>query len=207
MLKAMGLEDWHISSSRVMNMELGDGRVGYTVVIKASPSYEGIKVVSQEQIASLKSDDAYASNYYYEVVEMDFTDGVLVFFEYQAPLDVVSVVNDSVMLLTTDKVVAAFENCMTLDEIVKYQVQGIPDEFADTQQISRVEAIVDTVEFGLTRIRIKNNESDFYLVPAYTFKGTYVAYNGAGEAGMEMETTFAVINAVDGSIINTQLGY
>jgi len=207
MLKAMGLEDWYISSSSVMNMELGDGRIGYTVVIKAAPSYEGIKVVPQEQIASLKSDDAHASNYYYEVVEMDFTGGLLTFFEYQAPVDVVSVVNDGVMLLTAGEIVDTFENYMTLDDIATYQIPGIPDEVAETQQISRVEAIVDTVEFGLTRIRIKNNESDFYLVPAYTFKGTYVAYNGVGEAGMKMETTFAVINAVDGTIINTDLGY
>ena len=50
-------------------------------------------------------------------------------------------------------------------------------------------------------------DTDFYLVPACTFRGAIAGHYSDGSVDAERETALAVINAVDGSIINTQLGY
>jgi hypothetical protein len=205
-LERMELSDWYIYSVEVNERELENGTTGYTIVAEVYPTYSGVEVLPQEQLSNLKTEDAYASNYYYEMMEFAFSGDRLTYFEYQAPLQIVSIVNENVPVLSTEEITEIFETQMKLDDITTYQIEELPDEFSD-MQIEKVDVSIDAVEFGLARIRIKNNVSDFYMVPAYSFRGSYITYNSDGSAVMEIETTFATINAVDGSIINTQLGY
>lgn len=200
MLEDMGLSDWIVDYCEVAERNLRSGRTGYQIVVKASPLYEGLPVVRQEQISNLKSDDAYASNYYYENIEIYFSGGRITFFEYQAPLRMVGIENENIQILSSSEVIEVFENYMRMDSISSYQI-------SDLYERSKIEVTIDELQFGLTRIRIKDNETDFYLVPAYTFRGSYILDNYEGGAEPVMKATFAVINAVDGSVINTQLGY
>lgn len=196
-LSRMGFDNWIIDSCEVEEQPLLSGRTGYRVAVCASPVYEGVPVVRQPQIMNLKSEDEFASNYYYEDVVFYFTQGNLVYFEYQSPLDVVDIVNSNVAVIPFDNILKEFEEYLKLDEISSY---AFP-------HLQSVEVCVNDVEFGLTRTRIKDNHTDYYLVPAYTFRGTYELYDTNGALIMVAPNTFAVINAVDGSIINTQLGY
>ncbi len=71
-------------------------------------------------------------------------------------------------------------------------------------------------ELGLVRTRVKDNATDFYLLPAYTFRASYTLYDQNGALVFDskiFEQTglgakeLLVVNAVDGSVINTELGY
>ncbi len=199
-LDEMGLSDWIIDSCKVNDRYLSTGQTAYPITIKALPSYEGIPVVRQEQITSLKTGDAYASNYYYETIEFEFCGGQLTFFEYQAPLEIVNIVNDNISILSVEEIINAFEEQAALDDITAYQT-------GEEYEAVKVEKAVTDVEFGLTRIRIQNNETDFYLVPAYTFRGTSTLIYANGLKDLYSDETLLVVNAVDGSIINTALGY
>ena len=206
-LEQMGMGDWEIEDYSLGEWE-DNGRTVRTLTVQVSPVYNGIKMLNIPQLENLKSDDAYASNYYYEKISCVFSGGKLIDFEYDAPLDVVNVVNPAVSILSEDEIIASFKKQMTLDDITGYQIEGIPEELLDqVPQVTNVAATVDGVELGLARTRIKNNESDFYLLPAYLFRGSVNLTFSDGSTELVNDTIFAVVNAVDGTVINTELGY
>ena len=207
-LEQMGMGDWEVEDYTVGEWEVEVGHTVRTLSIQVSPVYNGLKMLNVPQLANLKSEDAYASNYYYEKIGLNFSGGRLVDFGYDAPLDVVNVINPAVSILSEDEIIASFKRQMTLDDITGYQIEGIPEELLDeVPQVTNVTATVDGVELGLARTRIKNNESDFYLLPAYLFRGSVNLTFSDGSSELINDTIFAVINAVDGTIINTDLGY
>ncbi len=206
-LEEMDMGSWVIESYDISEGMI-DGEKVQVMTVTASPVYNGVKMIHVPQLDSLKSEDAYASNYYYEEITFRFSGGRMTSFEFFGPLDVISIANSDVEVLTSDEAVASFKQQMRLTDITGYQVQGIPAEIANlVPQVTTVGAQVNSAEFGLVRTRIKNNESDFYILPAYVFSGTYIPYYSDGSEDLEWETTFATINAVDGTIINTELGY
>ena len=207
-LEEMNLGEWVISQHTVDSYMDIDGSTVYSMQVKATPVYNGVEVLQVPQLSNLKQEDSYASNYYFEEIVFRFNGERMTSFEYSGALDVVSVINESVELLSVDEVMAAFENQMALDDITNYQIQGIPEELIDeVPNVTMVEAQVDTAEFGLVRTRIKNNETDFYLVPAYIFSGSYDTIYSDGVEEYGIKADLATINAVDGSYINTRLGY
>lgn len=133
---------------------------------------------------------------------MQFANGILTHCQIESPMDVVNVLNSDVQILEFEEI---------MQKAVSYlEMSDSTDDLhmIYTVNSARSEAIVDEVEFGLVRTRIKNNEEDFYLVPAYTLRGIYRYYDQSESVIHESEEyTFVTVNAVDGSIINTQLGY
>lgn len=198
-LDGMGMGEWVVESAEVASRGSDDELFSVCTVI-ACPVYNGIKVSYQEQLSNLKSDDAYASNYYYENITFTFSGGRLTSFYYYSPLDVVDV-KEQVAVLSFDEVVEKFQTQMKLNDAEYYW------------GATTAETEVTDVELGLARIRIQNNETDFYLTPAYTFRGTTTIYDSVGRViefmpGVaEVEESLLTVNAVDGTIINTQLGY
>ena len=195
MLEKMGLSDWVIVSCQVRT----DTNV---VELKAQPVYEGIPVTWQAQLENLKTGDEYASNYYYESINIQYYGGKLLWFSYQSPMDAVQTVNADVEILSVDEIIDIFESQMKVRDSAFYQrLMG------DGSGELSVDALVDKVEFGLTRTRIKDNATDFYLIPTYTFAGSFTIDSIPSFLLTNEDTyCFVTINAVDGSVINTQLG-
>ena len=207
LLAQMDIGEWEIASSGVVTWgDYDSGKNVYKIEINATPVYNGVKVTRQHQLANLKSEDAYASNYYYEEVLFTFSGERLVEFQYKAPLEVVDEINSNVEILPFGEVINSLKAQMRLSSAYYYLGADM------------VDIAVDEVELGLSRIRIKNNESDFYLVPTYTFYGNADMYDQSGEPiiiydaqgnptteGLDVQ--LATINAVDGSVINVELGY
>ena len=67
---------------------------------------------------------------------------------------------------------------------------------------AKVTIKVSDIKPGLFRIKEKNTDATFLMTPARGFTGELYVN---GENWEEMELCY--INAIDGSIINTQLGY
>lgn len=202
-LEEVGLGKWVIDTceiSATRNWADGGDDTVYHIYVVACPTYNDIKVTHQQQLMSVKSEDSYASDYYYEQITFDYSDGKLISFQYQSPLDVVDLVNEDVEIMTLEQSVDKLKTQLLLSTIKD------PDPQSHYYNAERMEYVIDEVELGLVRTRIKNDEKDFYLVPAYTFRGSYEVYDTDG-AAMDGNECVLVINAVDGSIINTQLGY
>ncbi len=88
--------------------------------------------------------------------------------------------------------------------MVKYScIQTISDNGGDSHpniQISRV-------RLNLMRIKAKNNATSGLLVPVWDFYGTQVFGDGEVHVVPLEETIVLTINAIDGSMIDRELGY
>lgn len=208
LLAEMNLGDWVTDSCEVYSYPLSNGETGYRIIVNMAPVYEKIKVTRQDQLENLMTDDPNASNYKYEAIQFDFATDRLLAFEYQGGLEMVGIVNNAVQLLDAQTVMENFEQYIGM----------LQAEQLTTWECDKLIINVDSVEFGLCRTRIKNNQNDFYLVPAYTFSGTVTPVDDKGKVitvtdqhGDTVDpsetVTLAVINAVDGTVINTKLGY
>jgi len=209
-LDALDLGQWVIDSCVMQEVGSPFGYSKYSIIVTACPVYYGVKV-PHLQLKNLRSDDAYASNYAYEEMSFTFSGGNLVRFYYNSPLDVVEVVNENVAILSFEEAMGICRNQMQMSVL-----STDPDSFELFYPASaREEVDVYQAELGLTRTRVKDNATDFYLLPAYTFRASYTLYDQNGSLlidsndllGTMFTSEMLVINALDGSIINTELGY
>lgn len=207
LLEQMDIGSWALDSCVVSSFrDSQSGKELYQIDITASPIYNGVKLTHHGQLSSLKTDDTYASNYYYEEITFCFSQGHLIEFFYYSPHEIVSVVSENVQVLSFEEILSRLKKQLCLIDSSYYM------------NAAKASVSVETVELGLTRIRIKNNQNDFYLVPTYTFYGIITPFNEDGSNKyyymadgtrneVVMEDVVAVINAVDGTFINTELGY
>ena len=223
MLGAMDLGEWVIESCVVARNSYSSA---YTVIVRATPVYNGVKVTRQKQM-DLRSGDAYAANYYYGEAVFTFCGSRLESFEYQSPLEVVEVVNDNVAYLSFAEAMEICEKQLRMSLLTSYPyarsdfmryadndpITSALDEFSRTV---RKDVNVYQVELGLVRTRVKDSFTDFYLLPAYTFRASFVLYDQDGRVVADSEQmdptgsftrALLVVNALDGSVIDTELGY
>ena len=195
---------WKIDSCEI-GESMSSGK--YNICIQATPEYNGVSVIRQEQLAGMKTDDSYAPNYYYETLTFDFSGGDLISFEYQAPLEVVSEINSNVEIISLENSVKSLKDYLGTQTVSSISSAG-PLYDADHAEYN-----IDEVVTGLVRTRLKDNVFEYLLVPAYSYFGSYKIYDSAGnvledsESGFEERNEIAIINAVDGSIIDSRLGY
>ena len=203
MIEQMDIGDWEITYCEAFDYGYYGG---YVVSVSAAPVYEGVMVTPQTQLSNLKSEEEYASNYYYETLGFTMAaDGTVIDFSYMGPLEVVEVVNASTAVMPFDELTERVKTQLSMDDIGMYQ--RIDPEYALESEITdRAEVDITSMEFGLARTKIKDNPDDFYLVPSVTLRGDYTLYNSSGdmiETGMEgVEQTLLVLNLVDGSVIH-----
>ena len=222
MLGAMDLGEWVIESC-VFYLNTYD--LTYTVTITAAPVYYGVKVSRQKQIEP-RSDDAYASNYCNEEIVFTFSGSNLISFSYTGPLEVVEAVNENAAYLSFEEAMGICEKQLRLRLLTSYPYtqsdflmasSSLPPFFSDEfSQTVRKDVEIYQAELGLARVRIKDNAEDFYLLPAYTFRASFLLFdqNGRVVADSDLLNTtgslirsLLVVNALDGSVIDTELGY
>ena len=203
MIEQMDIGEWEITYCEAFDYGYYGG---YVISVGAAPVYEGVMVTPQAQLSNLKSEEEYASNYYYETLGFTMAaDGTVIDFSYMGPLEVVEVVNASTAVMPFDELMERVKTQMSMDDIGMYQMFN-PGDVPESQVTDRVEVDITSMEFGLSRTKIRDNPDDFYLVPSVTLRGSYLMYNESSElieTGMEgVEQTLLVLNLVDGSVIH-----
>lgn len=139
----------------------------------AAPVYNGVQVLQVPQLESLKSSDIYASNYFYETLNFQFSnDGILINMDYNSPLDVLAVINPNSATLSFEETMEIVTQMLKNTEVDTY------DSFFSDREDRTVEVEVSRLELGLARVKIRDNVTDFYLVPAVQIKETYRIYSG-----------------------------
>lgn len=167
----------------------------------------------QKQLGNIKGDENYAALYYYESLSITVSNNRICSLEWMSPMDVVAVENKNVSCLSFEEIMELFKKQM--------QIEATAGNMANEEQsdVKMIEAKVDKIEFGLVRIRIPDNEREFYLVPAWTFTGEIGMDYGNGVSfysdsfqdalisAREFETIYQIINSVDGTFIDVRKGY
>ena len=205
MLEEMQLGDWAIESCTVKTTYYGN-IPEYIVCVHAVPVFNGVEVIRRPQIGNLKSETAYASNYYLTDAEFGFSvNGDLISFEMYSPVDVSSVVNENVAVMDADSLL---ERAKTNLELTDYYSYVSSDWIESIQEEMLCVVNVTEIDYNLTRVKAPNTDDSYYYVPAIVLYGT-VEYRGK-ESGIVQEIdsdyepyTLLILNAVDGSVIQT----
>ena len=193
------------------NIDFGPNAVVLT------PTYNGVPLTYHFggfNVAS-KTGDAYASTYGYEDMSFSFDESGMTSFTWENMHQVAETVNENVALLPFADILSAAEDQMRIMDLER---KGL------LSQSSILSIEVTDVILGMSRIRIKDSATDYYITPTYTFYGTathcdengrpvrYPVFDDAGNVTGEAEasaqtTELVVINAVDGTAIDVIKGY
>ena len=215
LLAAMGVGEFALVPD--VTMKSLDWYFGDLPAVLLTPVYAGVPLtyhVGGFNPSGMTS-DAYATNYGYEEAAFRFDEDGLVSFTWEDMHQVEETVNADVQMLPFDEILAAAEDQMRMIDMsmISTPIEG-----------TRQQVEVTDVLLGLSRIRMKDSATDYYLVPTYTFYGTITCcdesgqpfqlplYDDTGNPTGETTTVsevreLAVINAVDGSAIDVTLGY
>lgn len=157
---------------------------------------EGVLV---NNIGNEKFSDSWNGEYYSkqmwpgESLVLYVNDSGVVGMEWNAPLDVTEVIVEQSNLKTFDEIKDIFEEMVVV---------------ANAQEDSKREIEVQQVTLGYTRISEKNNFDSGVLVPVWDFRGTVKTTRGIDQSTqVESDKSILTINAIDGTVIDRELGY
>ena len=147
------------------------------------------------------SDDAYAANLEYGQINFTLTDDKIVAVEWESPMEITSTDSQPAEMLPFDDIYTAFKNYMQVKCTLNSLGLASEDETEGTEQAF---ANVNDISQMYCRVKVKNADNVFQYVPVYVFSG-YVSQGDYKED--DWVNHFCVVNATDGTIINTWLGY
>ena len=198
MLSRMNLGQWNVDRCEVqVSLEELDE---YTIHITAVPVFNNAPALSVPQLTNLKSEAAYASNYYITMAEFIFSaNGDLIFFHMDSPIDVKQVVNENVDVIDLESLVFKAKNHLVLSDASAYiPTYGVLTEELDTS------VDICKLNYGLLREKVPDTDDSYYYFPGIVLYGT-VENTGSksGQLYFKSEEPFPIIalNAVDGSVV------
>lgn len=124
-----------------------------------------------------------------EMIELHINDSGIVWLDWNAPLEIVETVVDDAALKPFSDISGTFEKMMPMI--------AAPPEQADIS----TEINIDRVTLSYSRISEKDSFDTGLIVPVWGFIGSRKWYENP-ENGVQM-----AVNAIDGSVIDPELGY
>ncbi|MCD8052623.1 MAG: DUF6034 family protein [Lachnospiraceae bacterium] len=195
-LTGLNLEDWSVYSCQTVRYEES---IQYYVV-NCQKQYDGIPAAVLPQLETIKGQDSYAALYYYETLQFYVCNGEIRSVWLDGMSDVSEIENGSVDVLSWEEIREVFRNAMK----VSFTVDSLNETYDKSSASYNI--CIDTVEKALVRIKIADNTEEFRMVPAWLFYGSV----GGGLEDVEeggVRSPILVINAIDGTLIDTSLGY
>lgn len=189
LLQEAGWEDWKFWSAEDISYE---GVCEYKLIY--TPVYENCQTIPGPDI-SLKSEDAYAANLYYSKMIVEICNGIIKSVEITSPMDVTEIENADVETLSFEDIYEKFKSQMQ----VNYTKENLLELGMDE---AKAEITVTDIRLGLFRVKVKDEHNTYRMVPAWIFSGKL----GDEDFGY-WSVDYLVLNAIDGSVINTELGY
>ena len=126
-----------------------------------------------------------------EYIEFRINDDGIVGFDYNHPIKITETVVDNTSLMSFENICDSFEKMMP---VVKA-----------SQNVKKYYQI-DTLRLSYTRISVPNSYTTGVLIPVWDFSGAYEEYEDE-ELKVKRKGRVFCINAIDGSIIDPDLGY
>ena len=142
----------------------------------------------------------YTPSWGYERIQLLVDDAGVLYMAYPPLYEVTEIVTESAEILSLEEAVASFE------QMIGYQYAAY--ETGQRELCDDAYLCIDEIRLGLTRIAEKNAQQQGYLVPSWTFFGSYDLDgfwpDGEGHHGTE---AILIVNALDGSIIDPDRGF
>ena len=149
----------------------------------------------------------YAEMWKDEYIKVMVDDTGIVLLQWVSPANIIETFDDNVTLLSFNDMIQKF--------IQQLQTSGA---YALNDKIVKREFTINEIRLGYAKVARQNNPDQYLLVPAWDFFGTCKNYmakdildpsydqdNAIVENNFRQ--SFMTINAIDGSIINRNLGY
>lgn len=191
-LEKLGLgSDWVLDSAYGYTSSADGVPSESNYILSYTPVYEGVPVILGAY-ADLHSEDLYAANFDYSSLDVRIINGIVRNVELVSPMDIVNVENDNVKTLGFDEIYSRFK------EQAQISGDALLEKLGEVNETGEAEIVITSIEQGLFRIKEKGS-GEFLMVPAWAFKGRISTKLG--------EDNIMIINALDGSVIDTTLGY
>ena len=145
--------------------------------------------------------ESYSPSIPEEQIVVSYACGRIEHLQWDAPLELVAVANENVSLLPFETVLEIFRTEIFRHLYLDPARSGKPE--------TEYTMVITGVRFSYARVK-KANAETYYLVPVWDFVGygeddTFPITKG--ERGWYDSLSFLTVNAVDGSIINRNIGY
>ena len=154
---------------------------------------------------AVPEDESYSGAWHYEVITLDYTKDGLVYFYWESPHTEPVLQVEDTQLMPFDQIADIFAKMiMVKNSDVQYANER--NGFITVRNFE-----VHKVKLGLMRIKAKDSFDVGLLVPVWDFWGTEKwEYDGWDNNGVDIENgeqILLTINAIDGSMIDRELGY
>ena len=202
MLSEMDLGEWQIDECFVETKACGEA-TEYTILVNAVPSLGNVQTLRRPQLTRLKNKDGYAPEQYYTDANFAFSaDGRLISFNLYTPIETQKVVNDNAEVMDMAALVERAKEHLCLTDSYAY---GFGDFLPFIEEDVQCNVTISELIYGLSRIKVQNEEDVYYYVPSMLLKGD-VEYVGKESGSIFYSSTetedILYINAIDGTIIN-----
>lgn len=179
-------------NEEIQHIDLTGYGVHFTRVV------DGIPVTYTHQDGGSVADDADSVSWPNEAMTLIYNDYGFAGFFWDCPYTVEDLSEDYVFLLPFDEIRNVFEK-MILEEYEDTLEEG------QTQEI-----IIEEVRLGYMRVKDRETLSEGTLVPVWDFFGSWTTTGGSFTQPLVFEdsyTSLFTINAMDGTVIDRDLGY
>ena len=144
---------------------------------------------------------AYSPTYPMERILVNFSNGTIAHLQWDSPTETVATVNENVALLSFEQIMQTFRTQILYHHYLDPARHGAPDP---------VYSMVIT-DILFSYLRVKRQDTDtYYLIPVWDFMGygyDDVFPDDPNSRGWYAHQSFLTINAIDGSIIDRNVGY
>ena len=144
---------------------------------------------------------SYTPTYMQERILVNFSSGEIAHLQWDSPTQLIATVNDNVVLLPFDEILRVFRSQ------ILYHYYLDPAKPNETDPIFHM--VITDIRFSYSRVK-RQNADTYYLIPVWDFMG-YGYDDDIPNTALLQERyahqSFLTINAIDGSIIDRNLGY
>ena len=201
MLKQMNIGSWHIDQCHVEKQYYGKNQE-YIVHINAIPVIANTVALRHPQLANLKCDDIYASNYYLTDAHFEYSaNGDLIAFTLSSPIETKEV-SENIPMLGTNELITKAREFLSLADIHAYDQQGIVQALGENVECT---LRVSQMNYGLTRVKVPDSDESYYYIPSVAFYGE-ITYSDKESGSIyyqsEANKLLLTLNAADGTVIS-----
>ncbi len=163
-------------------------------IFRFSRSVNGVPSTLAEACYGVQGDDdgSFSPTWGPEYIEMYVDDSGVFIFSWLKPGDLGEAINENVQLTDFEEIKEIFKKQMFYKKS-----WAVPQQEDNT-------VIIKQIKLGMMRVKL--SENSYVMLPVWDFIGDWTSvYNGEknGQYGM----SFLTINAIDGSVIDRNLGY
>ncbi len=207
-IEELGYKDeFVLASAEKIHME-EEGLQSYYSVEYCRNAIPGLITVDYFRLVSADRTGKFRPEYGAEEISFLVTDDGIISFSLESPLKKVRTVNSSVGIKSFDEIYEIFKQYCTVsyDNVMSVTDYGENGRNPVTYYADKTTVKFSDVQLAALRVVKKDDTTHYYIIPVWVFKGNVVkkkSYPDSAQEDVSTEPTAVLINAVDGSIINS----